>query len=230
MSSTTSIHPDEVLEALLAKPSRANVKRTLNSIHDLCRNHYQAGMRDFSLACIGRKAEEAGAFSYRSLYNQAAQVYRDLIQAWAAYSGPSRAVLPKARAKYDYLMKIQDPALRILVQQVIAERDTLRYDMNMLKGANLGTIDLRPLGAQIVSDPENGPMPVLMPAAQLMEDERLALKAALSPKFLEDQGWYEGDRGEIRVERTKRIVFERGYTSAIRKVLGQSQPGVKVVS
>lgn len=230
MPSTTSIHPDAVLEALLAKPSRSNVKRTLNALHDLCRKHYQAGMRDFSIACIGRKAEEAGVFSYRSMYNQAAQIYRDLLQAWRAYSGPPRVLPPKTQASYGYLMKIQDPAVRILVQQVISERDTLRSQINLLKGTTLGTIDLRPLGASIVSDPENGPRTVLMPAAQLTESERESLRAAISPNTLYDNGWLEGERSEIRVELTGRIVFERGFTSAIRKVLGEKPSGVKDVT
>lgn len=231
MSSTTSIHPDAVLEALLAKATRANVRRTLNALHELCRKNYQAGMHDFSIAFIGRKAEEAGVFSYRSLYNQAAQVYRELIQAWAAYSGPARALPPRAQASYGYLMKIQDPAVRILVQQVIAERDSLKAQLNLLKGTTLGSIDLRPLGASIVSDPENGPKAVLMPAAQLTEPEREALKAAISAEFLENEGWYEGERYEIRVKKSKRIVFQRGFTSAIRKLLGvEPLKNSKVVS
>ncbi len=35
MSSTTSIHPDPVLQALLAKASRSNIKRTLIALHDI---------------------------------------------------------------------------------------------------------------------------------------------------------------------------------------------------
>ncbi|MCE1204922.1 MAG: hypothetical protein LWW79_10000 [Holophagaceae bacterium] len=220
MSSTTSIHPDKVLDALLSAPRRANVKRTLNSLHDLCRKYYQGGFRNFTLACIGRKAEHAGLFSYRSLYNNKAQAYRDLIQAWASYSGPSQELPSKVQARYDFLMKIQDPAVRILVQQVIAERDTLKFDMNLLKGTTLGTIDMRPLGANIISDPESGPTAVLMPTAQLTPSERKALLSAISPKFLEGEGWIEGERGEIKDKRTTRIVFEMGFSSAIRKLLG----------
>jgi len=230
MPSTTSIHPDEVLAALLAQPRRSNVHRTLKALHELCRRNYDAGYRDFGIASMGRKAEEAGLFVSGVLYNPSSKAYKDLIAAWGAYAGPSMAP-PKKRtlASYDYLMRIEDPALRTIVQAVIAERDSLRSELNLIKGSTLGTIDLRPQGANIVSHPEAGPNVLLMPEAQLTEGEREALGAAIARKFLEDEGWEEGERGEIK--KGRRIVFKHGFTSAIRKILGDSsQPGIKVVS
>lgn len=221
MSSTTRIHPDAVVEALVARATRSNVKRTLRALHDLCQKHYEAGARDFSLSCIGRKAEECGIIGYRSLYNQSSEIYRELVAMWSAYSGPARALPPKAPTRDDYLMKIQDPAIRILVQRVIAERDSLKAQLNLLKGTTLGTIDLRPLGMNISSDPESGPRAVLMLSAQLSERERAALKGAISHQKMKDEGWVEGPQGEISVEGSKRVVFDRGFTSAMRKVLGE---------
>ena len=231
MSFTTSIHPDAVLEALLAKHRRSNVTRTLIALHDICREHHAAGLRDFSIASIGRKVEEAGLMSYRSLYNPASQIYRDLIQAWGAYAGPSLSPPAKTLASHDYLLKIHDPAIRMIMQATIAERDTLKAQMNLIKGSDLGKgiIDRRPLGATILSNPATGPTALLMPAAQLNESEREALKAAISPQFLKDEGWEEGERGEIK--KGRRVVFKRGFTSAIRRILGdQPQAGVKGVS
>ena len=230
MSSTTNIHPDAVFEALLAKPSRSNVKRTLNALHDICREHHAVGGRDFSIAGIGRKTDEAGLIGYRSLYNPASQIYRDLIQAWAAYAGPSISKPAKTLASHEYLLKIHDPAIRTIMQGIIAERDSLKTQMNLIKGSTLGIINRRPIGATIVSNPEAGPTAILMPAAQLNEIEREALKAAISPEFLKDQEWLEGARGEIKTA-NGRPLFKLGFTSAIRRILGeQPQPGVKVVS
>ncbi len=229
MSSTTNIHPEEVLQALLAQPRRSNVKRTLQALHELCRKHHEAGLRDFSIACIGRKAEEAGLFVSKILYNPASQPYKDLIQAWGAYAGPPVALPPKTLASHDYLLRIEDPAIRMIMQAIIAERDMLKSQINLIKGSHLGTVDLRPLGAKIISHPEAGPTVVLMPAAQLTEGEREALKAAISTEFLKDEGWSEGERGEIKNAKG-RILFPRGFTSAIRKILGeQPQTGMKVV-
>jgi hypothetical protein len=115
----------------------------------------------------------------------------------------------------------------MIMQAIIAERDTLKAQINLIKGSSLGTIDLRPMGAGITSSQEGAVTATLMPAAQLTESERKALAAVLSLKFLEDEGWFEGERGEIRTLKSKRVVFERGFTSAIRKVLGENPQGVK---
>jgi hypothetical protein len=230
MSSTTNVHPEEVLKALLAQPRRSNVKRTLQALHDLCRKNYEAGVRDFSIAGIGHKAEEAGLFVSGILYNPSSKAYKDLITAWGVYAGPIVAVPKKNLASYQYLMRIEDPAIRTIMQGVIAERDTLKAQINLIKGSNLGIVDLRSPRAMLVSHPEAGPTAVLMPDAQLMEVEREALRHAISAKFLADECWSEGERGEIKNAKG-RILFKHGFTSAIRKILGeQPQLGVKVGS
>jgi hypothetical protein len=179
-------------------------------------------MRDFSIACIGRKAEEAGLLTYRTLYNPTSQVYRDLIQAWGAYSGPPIVIPAKSLASNNYLLRIEDPAIRMIMQSIIAERDRLKAEMNMLKGSKYGIIDLRPLGATFHSDPKAGSMAIMTMGAQLTEPEREALLAAISPKFLKDQGWSEGKRGEI-LNVNERVLFLHGFTWAIRKALGIDQ-------
>lgn len=231
MCSTTNIHPDAVLDALLAKPCRSNVTRTLNALHEICQRHYAAGLRDFSVASIGRKAEEAGLIAYRSLYNQASRIYRDLIMAWATYAGPSISVPAKTLASHDYLMRIHDPAIRMIMQGIIAERDTLKAQLNLIKGSDLGrgVIDKRPVGAAVISNPRTGPTSVVVPDHRLNESELEALKAAISPEFFKDEEWEEGERGEIK--KGRRIVFKHGYTTAIRKILGYNpQTAVKVIS
>jgi len=81
------------------------------------------------------------------------------------------------------------------------------------------TVDRRPLGATVVSHPSAAPMAVLTITSQLTPSEREALQKAISPQFLEDQGWREGSHGEILNDKG-RPLFEVGYTRAIRKVLG----------
>jgi len=228
MSSTTNIHPDEVLQALLAGPQRNQVKRTLRDLHDLCRRHYEGGYRDFSIASIGRKAEEAGLFVAKILYNQTSKIYKDIIAAWGAYAGPPLVIPKKILASQAYLLRIDDPAIRMIMQATIAERDSLKAQINLIKNSHPGTVDLRPLGANIVSHPEAGPIAVLMQDAALTEGEREALKAGISPEFLQDEGWVEGEHGEIK--KGRRVVFKPGFTSAIRKILGEPRSGVKEVS
>jgi len=58
-------------------------------------------------------------------------------------------------ASADYLMRIEDPAIRSIVEAIVAERDKLRAQVNFLKAHAQVTIDRRPLGA-IVSGTCNG--------------------------------------------------------------------------
>jgi hypothetical protein len=64
----TDIHPDAVLESLLAKGGRSNRRANLARMHDLCRRQHEAGSRDFSLPAIGRLAEAEGIMK-GALYN-----------------------------------------------------------------------------------------------------------------------------------------------------------------
>jgi hypothetical protein len=67
-----------------------------------------------------------------------------------------------------------------------------------------------------------GPTFVLAKDAQLTRSERDALRKAISPKSLNDEGWREGSHGEI-LNDTDRTLFDVGFASAIRKVLVDSK-------
>lgn len=62
-------------------------------------------------------------------------------------------------------------------------------------------------------------MPIIEVKAQLTDSERDALQKAISDGFLVDQGWKLGPGGDISTA-SGRILFEPGYVTAIRKVLG----------
>jgi hypothetical protein len=49
-------------------------------------------------------------------------------------------------ASHEYLMRIEDPAIRSIMQAIIAERDKLKAQLNVLKANTQVTVDRRPLG------------------------------------------------------------------------------------
>jgi hypothetical protein len=218
MNGKTDIHPDAVLESLLAKGGRSNRRAGLAKLHEICRRQHESGSRDFSLPAIGRLAEAEGIMKGRVLYNAQSAVYRTLIEAWAAYAGPSASKPPKTLASHEYLMRIEDPAIRYIMQAIIAERDKLKAQLNVLKANTQVTVDRRPLDATIAAAPGTQPVTVLAPSAQLTPSEREALQNAVSADYLENQGLREGSHGEI-VNARGRAVFEVGFARAIRKVL-----------
>ncbi|AMQ41830.1 gamma-mobile-trio protein GmtX [Aeromonas veronii] len=220
MSSTTDIHPDTVLASLLAKAERSNRRNNLTRMHELCRKQYEAESRDFSVPTIGRLAEADGIMKGRALYNAQSADYKALIEAWAAYAGPATPKPTKTLASHDYLMRIEDPAIRSIMQAIVTERDKLKAQLNTLKAHTQVVVDRRPLGATITST-TGAPVAVVELSAQLTPSEREALQKAVSADYLEDRGLKEGSHGEIVNERG-RTIFDVGFAWAIRRVLGDS--------
>ncbi|SOE91567.1 hypothetical protein SAMN05446927_8501 [Caballeronia arationis] len=218
MNGATDIQPDAVLESLLAKGGRSNRRASLAKMHELCRRQHEAGSRDFSLSAIGRLAEAEGIMKGRALYNAPSADYRVLIEAWATYAGPPAPKPPRTLASHEYLMRIEDPAIRSIMQAIIAERDKLKAQLNVLKANAQVTVDRRPLAATVATVPHAQPVTVLAMAAQLTPSEREALQKAVSAHYLEERGLQEGSHGEI-VNARGRTVFEVGFARAIRKVL-----------
>ncbi|CAB3781670.1 hypothetical protein LMG28688_01432 [Paraburkholderia caffeinitolerans] len=223
MNGVTDIHPDAVLGSLLDKGGRSNRRANLAKMHELCRRQHAAGSRDFSLPNIGRLAEAEGILKGRALYNAPSADYRTLIEAWAAYVGPAAPKLPKTLASHEYLMRIEDPAIRSIVQAIIAERDKLKAQINVLKANTLVTVERRPMDATVSAAPGAPRVPLLALSAKLTPSEREALQKAVSADYLEERGLKEGSHGEIVNERG-RTVFEVGFARALRKILGDELP------
>lgn len=219
MTGATDIHPDAVLDSLLAKGGRSNRRANLAKMHEICRKQHETGSREFSLPAVGRLIEAEGIMKGRALYNAQSADYRTIIEAWAAYAGPPAPKPPKTLASHEYLMRIEDPAIRSIMQAITAERDKLKAQLNVLKANTQVTVDRRPLGATVSSVPGSAPMTILEMSAQLTPSEREALQKVVSTKYLEQQGFREGSHGEILNDRG-RPVFEVGFARAIRKVLG----------
>lgn len=173
----------------------------------------------FSLSTIGRLAEAEGILKGRVLYNMQSADYRKLILSWATYAGPPTLQPSKPLASHEYLMRIQDPAIRSIMQAIIGERDKLRAEVNLLKSNAQVVVDRRPIGAR-------GPgAAIVLPTtthghdAQLTPSEREALEKAVSADYLDGHGLHESSHGEI-VNEHGRTVFDVGFARAIRKILG----------
>lgn len=226
MNGVGNIHPDAVLTSLLDKGGRSNRRENLTRMHELCRRQHAAGSRNFSVPAIGRLAEAEGILKGRVLYNAPSADYRALIEAWAAYAGPAAPKAPKTLASHEYLMRIDDPAIRSIMQAIIVERDKLKAQLNVLKANTHVTVDRRPLGVTVSVAPGRQPVAVLSLSAQLTSSEREALQKAVSTGYLEERGLKEGSHGEIVNERG-RTIFEVGFARAIRKVLGDAISNLK---
>lgn len=219
-----SIHPDDVLQALLKKSARSQKEANLRKLHEVCAAQH-GGSKDFSLPAIGRLWEAAGGIKARALYNAASEDYRTLIKAWADFSGPvevSPATAKESR-RYSFLARIEDPAVRSLVQGVVIERDKLVGEVNLLKSLSTLTINRAPSLA--TTPPASAPalLPATTSPTTLTDSERAALERAISPDFLDGEGWVETKNGAVKKE-NGRTIFDPGFTKAIRKMLDAARP------
>ncbi len=221
---TTAVHPDEILKAILERGNRRDKAEKLRKLHEICSSEYarhSQGARNFSVANIARLAEKAGLFKARTIYTKQSKDYESLIKAWHEFNGPKESALAEQKivrqsTRYEFLKKIEDPAVRSVCQMAVVERDKLRAELNMLKGKTTVIVDMRPLAGEIT--PKASDVAVGQMGAQLTDSERNALVAAIDPKALAQRRWRLGDVGEVFDERD-RFVFLPGFATAITKIL-----------
>ena len=216
-----AIPPEQVLAALKAD-ARPQTCRALDVVSSVCAEAHKLGARDFSLATIGRLAEQRHGPSMRTLYNAKSAHYRALIRAWADFtaqaSGQPEIAPAKPLAEEELLYKIDDPALRGVFGAIVAERNRLRSEVTLLRAKANIVVDRRVYPGDIRLN-KGQVMQVLTGSHQLLPLETEALTKAISAEFLKQEGWTEGPDGEILNARGRRL-YGLGYATAIRKLLG----------
>lgn len=210
-----------IFEDLRDKASTRQAK-SLTILNDVLKTRHDSGERNFSIAEIARISAERGGPTAQTIRNKTGFVFRQLIEAWAAQAGTTMTTpgnpLTKSNKNpkdYELLTKINDPALRAVFGQIIAERNRFRNELNILKAHSDLIVDKRP--AQQV-DPAFGESVQILPALALNDMEVDALRAAVSGEFFEERDWVVSPAGQVKDE-NKREIYKHGYVNAIRKVL-----------
>lgn len=211
-------HPDVLFNELMSRGGRKQKLDNLASLHKLCEAQYR-GSKDFSIPAIGRLWEVAGGLRARALYNAPSADYRALLDAWKDHAGQTDKSRNAEATKFPFLSRIDDPALRALVQGTFIARDKLQAELNLLKSLTVLQINR---SSRPQTTPHNSPLLNLEEASvesvPLTPSELEALRRSVSADFLEDEGWKEGRQGEIVNEKGRRL-FQPGFAKAIRKVL-----------
>lgn len=216
------VNPRHLFEALTVN-TRPQKRRNLEIIQEVCAELHRLGSKEFSLATVGRMSEARGGMSRRALYNSTSGDFKTLIRAWANFgtAGGKQTIEPKHRetALTDgaLLQRIDDPALRALLGNIIAQRDQLRGEVKLLRAHANVVVDRRVLPGHINVTPQ-GQVIQVMSSAGLSDSEKQALSQAISAEFLAQEGWSEGTNGEILNARGRKL-FDIGFPNAIRKAL-----------
>lgn len=215
------MHPDELLDQLKAN-ANPRKQKNLDIIHAVCREQYERGSKDFSVATISRIAQERGGPVTSTIHNKTGDDFKGLIKAWASHTG---GVIRKVRKEtnnpvWDLLDRIPDPAVRSVMGIVLAENKKLRGEVNLLKQHANIAIDYRDKSGD--NDKSARPGEYLPADIGLTDSEKEALRHAISEKLLTEEGWKEDKHGRILTERGSPI-FKIGFATAIRKILGEPQ-------
>jgi len=212
------MNPSELL-AQLKGTANSGKSRNLDIVDAVCREQFERGSKDFSVATIARIClEEKKGPSKSTIHNKTGDDYKALIATWAKFAGggtkkPKRATENPIN---DVLAKIDNPAVRAVMGSVLAENKKLRGEVNLLKSQAKVVIDRR---AEITSSAPQEAIQIISPSAGLTASETEALHHAVSERFLSDEGWEIDPNGRILNSRTRRAIFKVGFASAIRKVL-----------
>ncbi len=210
------MHPDELLEQLKAN-ANPRKQKNLDLIHAVCREQFERGSRDFSVATISKIAQERGGPVPSTIHNKTGDDFKGLIKAWADHTGGVTRKVRKVSENpvYAVLDKIADPAVRAVMGAVLADNKKLRGEVNLLKANTEVVIDQR----QMTTNQSKGTIQILPAFTCLTDSETEALKHSISEKLMADEGWTQDDHG--RVLNTKgRAIQKVGYVSAIRKIVG----------
>ena len=212
------MNPDVFLEQLKAGTGTRKAK-SLDILHEACREQFKRGSGDFSIGSIGRLSGERGGPATQSIRNATGDDFKALISVWANHTGGSAKRQAKLNDNplYAVLEKIPDPAVRAVVGSVLAENKKLKGEVNLLKRNVRIIIDQRP--SEIRAGVGRDAIQIL-PASGLTDTEKEALKHAYSDKLLTDEGWHIDASGRILNEHG-RVIFKPGFITAIRKVVGE---------
>ncbi len=208
----------------LKEGRHSRTQASLDKLNEILQAYYNSGQRDFSVTRIGRESVEKGGPGYQSIRATQNKHYRTLIEAWAAKANTTTkkpvAELSRSRevpADNQLLERINDPALRALFGQIIAERNRYRKELNLLKQHANIVIDKRPVKQVAASADSVEVLPSL--SGILTPSEIKALTYAISEDCMEKQGWHYTKAGQVKSEEWGLEVYPRGYVNALRKVL-----------
>ena len=214
------MHPDDLLDQLktTATPRK---QKTLDLIHEVCREQYERGSKDFSVATIARIAADRGGPSKGAIHNATGDDYKGLITAWAEHTGGvTRKVRQVSQNPYTALIdKIENPALRSMMKGILAENRQMRREITLLKAEGNRVIDMRPQSTE-----PRVPVQILPASHGLYPTEIEALRHAVSDRLLNDEGWRTDAEGRV-INEVGRAIYKAGYVSAIRKIVGEGNAG-----
>lgn len=211
-----------VIIADLKEGKSKTSQESLDKLNALLEARYEAGEKDYSIATIGKVSKESGGIGTVSIRNKTGEHFRRLIDAWATKASTTMKKPPVAHSRLNYtpkdeelLQRLDDPALRAIFGQIIAQKKRLEAENRILKNQAEVIVDMRPNKQPVQTNAVE-----VMPSIRglLLESELNALKDAIDEGSLARKGLTKTPAGAIK-DADGQTLFKVGFANAIQKIL-----------
>ncbi|EPF81795.1 gamma-mobile-trio protein GmtX [Acinetobacter rudis] len=200
---------------------------SLNKLNTLLETRFNAKEKDYSIATIGKVSKADGGIGAVSIRNKTGEHFRLLIDAWAtkANTKMKKPPVPHSRKNEiptdtEVLLRLNDPVMRAVIGQIIAERNKLKAENRILKHNTEVIVDMRPnqnIGAE---QAHQGVQVLSTLDSLLLPSDIEALKDAIDENKMAQFGWTVSKYGAVKDE-YERPLFKTGFVLAIKKILDQ---------
>ncbi|MFK4048998.1 gamma-mobile-trio protein GmtX [Acinetobacter venetianus] len=210
----------------LKKNKSKRTQESLDKLDSLLEKRFNDGEKDYSIATIGRISKMNGGVGDVSIRNKTGEHFRSLINQWAIKADASLKKPPIHHSRknqisldIELLKKLDDPAMRAVFGQIIAEKNKLKAENHILKQRTEVIVDMRP--NRIISADQVQQVEVI-PSLNgiLVNSEIEALRDAIDETNILNRGWMVSRLGSIKDE-NGRSLFKPGFVSAIQKILAE---------
>lgn len=200
---------NKLYKRLTSEAKSQKARSSLKAIHETCEEQFQSGILDFSIARIANSGAHRGVPQAQSIRNKSGRLYKELIDGWNVQHGKSN--VSSANKSKEWVNRIEDPATRFLVNDLLAQKRTLMSELQILKSVKVLEIDMRvDQSGKIISRDQ----------VNLVNTELEALQLSIEPRTFDKLGWVRQERGAVSNKNGEKI-FEIGFISAIEKILGR---------
>lgn len=211
----------------LKKDKSSHTQASLDKLNTLLEKRFNNCEQDYSIATIGRISTMNGGVGTVSIRNKTGKHYYLLIKEWATLVDTTTKKPPKCHSRknevssdMELLKKLDDPAMRAVFGQIIAEKKKLKAENHILKQQTEVIVDMRP--NQVFSAGQVQQQVEIIPSLTgvLVNSEIEALRDAIDENNLLNRGWIVSRLGSIKDE-NGRSLFKSGFVSAIQKILAE---------
>lgn len=200
-----------------ARPSKS---LNLDKLWQVLNEIWEDGVRDYSIAEIGRRLEYIGGLKTQSLRNTQGSHFREIIQAFAKAADGSTRYVAKNKSNVERALElITDPSIRGTIRFAIDDAKRLKVVNDNLHAA-FKTLQLgQTLHADSTTSENPGTSTSTKAAPRTLSPRhRIALDKGINESRLAQQGLHIAADGSIQNDQGDKI-FPPAFASAIHAIL-----------